>query len=97
MACDLHVVPQRLEELTEQRLTPTAGQDRQSSHQRKRPIGELGPLLAATVKGRPEYARERHAEERRRDIGPIIHVRLKRCVSTLVMAARKCHRIDLEQ
>ncbi len=88
-------VAERLEELADQDVAAPRGQDRDADLERQRLVGELLALLAPAVHRRAELVRDGHRQERRRDVRPVVDVRLERRPGPT--PADESDRIDVEQ
>src|SRR3954447_17986033 len=93
------VVAERLEQPAEELLAPPRRQDRDPGLERDGPLRELRALLAAAAEGRTEHARDGDAQERRRHVGPVVHV-LRESPALArrpVTAPDEPDRVDVEQ
>ncbi len=67
--------------------------------QRERSRGQFRLAFATTAQGAPQHSRDRHAQERRRNVRPIVHILFKR--STLTgrpsSIANQANRINVKQ
>ena len=74
VAVGLDRVAQRLEHRPQERLAAPHRQHVEPGLERDRRRRQLGPVLAAALEGRAEDLGDRHAQERRGDVGPVVDV-----------------------
>ena len=80
-------------------LAASNGKPIEPGRKRQRRFNELRPIFAAALQGRTKHLGDRHAEERRSGIRPIIDVLLELSAfpSRSAAIADEGHRIDFEQ
>ena len=89
-------VAQRLENGPEEPLAAPHGQDIEPGLQRDRRRRQLRAVLAAALKGRAEDLGDRHAQERRGDVGAVVDVLVEQPLR-LALAPDHAHRVHVEQ
>jgi hypothetical protein len=87
-------VPQRLEDFVQEALAAAHGEGVEACLQRDRGGHEVGAVLALAVERRAEHLGDGDAEERRRDVGPVVDVGSQR---EALLAARQADGVDLQQ
>ena len=65
--------------------------------ERDRRRRQLGPVLAAALKGRAEDLGDRHAHEGRGGVGPVVDVLAEQEILVRVLAPDHAHRVHVEQ
>ena len=97
VADGLDLVAQRLEDGPQEPLAAPHRQHVDPGRERDRRRRQLGPVLAAALEGRAEDLGDRHAQERRGGVGPVVDVLGQQEALVGVLAPDHAHRVHVEQ
>src|SRR5262249_35638876 len=94
-----HLVAQWLGDPAEESLSTSTRQGQESDVERDRRFHQFRTVLALTLERTPQRSRNRDAEERRRDVRPIVHVAREEPSLSLRSRAttNELYSVDVEQ
>src|SRR5215471_11400312 len=91
------LIAQRLEHAMQKSFATANGKHIDPRRKRKRHFNELRSILAAALQGGAKHLSDRHAEERRSGVRPIVDVLRKFEARIGVLAADQSDGIDIEE